>query len=101
MPNFKLWPGRIATKEFGSDHYALAECDAPRWWPIGSKESKGGYEEIAATITDGTLDHCVKYELFPNADVQHSVSHDPDSIHPSHNMTDTQPPMKRIQQKIM
>ena len=101
MPHFKLWPGREPTKEFGSDHYALAECAAPRWWPTGSKESKGGYEEIAATITDGTLDDCVAYELFPKTDVRDSVSHDPDSMHPSHSMTEQQPKIKLVQQKIM
>ena len=101
MPHFKAWPGREPTSQFRSDHYDLAECDAPRWWPTGSKESKGGYEEIAATITDGTLDDCVEYELFPNTDVRDSVSYDTDSMHPSHGMTETQPQMKKIQQKIM
>ena len=70
MPNFMMWPVREPTKEFRSDHYALAECDAPRWWPPGCDETKGNYAAIAETITDGTLNHCVKYELFPNANVQ-------------------------------
>ena len=101
MPSFMAWPGREPTNQFRSDHYALAECRPPRWWPPGCKESKGNDAEIAETITDGTLNHCVKYELFPNANVQESVTPYPDSIHPSHSMTETQPQMKRVEQKIM
>ena len=52
-------------------------------------------------ITDGTVDQCVHYELFPNIDVQDSMKPCPNPIHPDHNMTDQQPPLKNIEQKLM
>ena len=101
MPNFQKWPGHDPSSEFLSDHYALKDCVAPRWWPPGSTEIEGTYTAIAETITDGTLDCCVNYKLFPNAKVEGSISPPPNSIHPSHNMTEEQLPMKHIEQKVM
>ena len=101
MPHFVKWPGHDPSSEFLSDHYALKDCDAPRWWPPGCDETKGNYAAIAETITDGTLDRCVKYKLFPNAKVEESIPPPPNSIHPLHSMTDAQLPMKHIEQKFM
>ena len=101
MPHFAKWPGREPSFEFLSDHYALKDCDAPRWWPPGSFEVEGVYTAIAETITDGTLGCCVNYKLFPNAKLEDSIPPPPNSIHPVHGMTAEQLPMKHIEQKIM
>ena len=99
MPQFTRWPGREPTPQLYADHYDVADCYPPRWWPPGSNEHDGDLTAVGGTILDGTADLRVDFALFPNAKVPASSS---DRLNPlEHIMTDGSRPMKQIVQKLL